>query len=64
MVCAMHRMFQSEEDDRIMEGDFDPEVERMKRDAAEKQTENTGWLTRAIHRLLSKSGPKTSKMFR
>ena len=44
MVCAMHRLFQSEEDDRIMEGDFDPEGERQKREEAEKQAENTGWL--------------------
>ena len=32
MVCAMHRLFQSEEDDRIMEGDFDPEVEESRRE--------------------------------
>ncbi len=32
MVCAMHRLFQSEEDDRIMEGDFDPEIEQSKRE--------------------------------
>ena len=24
MVCAMHRLFQSEEDDRIMEGEISP----------------------------------------
>lgn len=31
MVCAMHRMFQSSADDEIMEGNFDPEVEKKKR---------------------------------
>ena len=31
MVCAMHRLFQKEEDDRIMEGDFDPRKEMEKR---------------------------------
>ncbi len=27
MVCAMHRLFQSEEDDRVMEGSYFPEEE-------------------------------------
>jgi hypothetical protein len=39
MVCAMFRLFQSEEDDRIMEGDFDPEEEKLKRLEEEREAE-------------------------
>lgn len=48
MVCAMHRLFQKEEDDRIMEGDFDPMEERMKQAQSEGQAEEPGWLSRLI----------------
>jgi hypothetical protein len=34
MVCALHRLFQKPEDDRIMEGDFDPAEERKKQGAS------------------------------
>jgi len=36
MVCALHRLFQKPEEDRIMEGDFDPAEERRRRDATAK----------------------------
>jgi len=50
MVCAMHRLFQSEEDDRIMEGDFNPEVEQSKREekARSSQEPKPSLLTRLL----------------
>ena len=50
MVCAMHRLFQSEEDDRIMEGDFDPEVEdsRREEEAHFAQEPKAGLLARLL----------------
>ena len=51
MVCAMHRLFQKEEDDRIMEGNFDPEEEMKKRMEEEQLAAKPGLLTR-IFRLL------------
>ncbi len=50
MVCAMHRLFettaQSVKDDRVMDGDFDPEEERKLREEEEKPATEAGWVTR------------------
>ena len=51
MVCALHRLFQSEEDDRIMEGDFDPEVEKRRREEERRSPTQQGVLTRLIQRV-------------
>jgi len=53
MVCALHRLFQKADDDRIMEGDFDPEEERRRRDKEERRPppKPAGWLAR-LRRLL------------
>lgn len=50
MVCAMHRLFettaQSVRDDRVMEGDGNPEEERRIREEEEKPVAAAGWVTR------------------
>ena len=51
MVCAMHRMFQNEEDDRIMEGDFDPAEEIQKRREELEAASRPGLLTRLLRLL-------------
>jgi hypothetical protein len=51
MVCALHRLFQSEEDDRIMEGDFDPEVEKRRREEERRSPTQQGVVTRLIQRV-------------
>ena len=54
-ICAMHRIFQSEEDDRIMEGEFDPEIEKQKREAEAKLMASPGLLARLMKLLPIKS---------
>jgi len=55
MVCAMHRLFQKAEDDRIMAGDFDPREERKKREAEQRPAKKPrGWLSRLGRRLAAR----------
>ncbi len=49
MVCAMHRLFKYERDE-IMEGEFDPEMERRRRELEEEIANNPGWISRLFLR--------------
>ncbi len=49
MVCAVHRLFRIEREE-IMEGEFDPEKERRRRELEEEIANNPGWLTRLFFR--------------
>ena len=56
MVCAMHRLFQSEEDDRIMEGEILPpscqeKDSNTKKDGAHKDPLKTPLRNRIINSL-------------
>jgi len=50
MVCAMHRLFRADERNDIMDGDFDPEKERRRRELEEEIANNPGWLNRLFLR--------------
>ncbi len=51
LVCAMHRIFQSEEDDRVMEQGFDPEAEQKPLEQATAKTEKPNLLARLLELL-------------
>ena len=50
MVCAMHRFFRVDERNDVMEGEFDPEMERRRRELEEEIANNPGWLNRLFLR--------------
>lgn len=51
MVCAMHRLFTIERDE-IMEGEFDAEREKRRRELEEEIAANPGWLSRLFLRFI------------
>ncbi len=57
MVCALHRLFQSESDDRVMEHGFDPGPEHPPRlkDGQRSQGPETGDRKAGILRRLTRS---------
>lgn len=55
MVCAMHRLFRADERNDIMEGDFDPEMERRRNELEEEIRNNPGWLNRLFFRFARSS---------
>ncbi len=48
MVCAMHRLFQSEEDDLIMEGKFSPEPDQVRSLSTKTSEKKSGFLIRLL----------------
>ena len=55
MVCAMHRLFQSEEDDRIMEGESIPTSCEEEPPKTKELGARQGPLTTALPRKIIKS---------